>query len=139
MTWLILAIVIVAGAGGGFVNVFIGDSGLHLPVVENGIFRPGFIGVVFVGVMAALASWATLKAAVLIGGSGSPLTLSTSDIGNGILTGFGGAKWFKSEIDKQILRKTASVAAGKDADPEAADTIASAAPMAALQAAIDMR
>lgn len=138
MTWLILAIVMAAGAAGGFVNVFIGDSGLHLPVFENGIFRPGFIGVVFVGMMAAIASWSSVKAAMLIGGSGPPLTLSTPDIANGILTGFGGAKWFKSEIEKQILRKTASVAAGKGADPQAAGTIASATPMGALQAAINM-
>ena len=138
MDWIILTIIVVAGAAGGLVNVFIGDSGLHLPEVENGIFRPGFIGIVFIGMMAALTSWGSLKAAVLLGGQTAILTLSTSDIATGILTGFAGAKWFKSEVEKQILQKTASIAAGKAADPEAARTIASASPMTALDTAIKM-
>src|ERR1700749_1261651 len=101
MTWLILAIVAASGGVGGLVNVFIGDSGLHLPVMEAGIFRPGFIGVMFVGMMAALASWGSVKSAVLLGGPPTPIELTTSDLANGILIGFGGAKWFKSEIEKQ--------------------------------------
>jgi hypothetical protein len=39
-----ISIVVVCGAAGGFVNVFIGDSGLHLPKVENGFIDPGFWG-----------------------------------------------------------------------------------------------
>lgn len=137
--WLILALITACGGIGGFVNVFIGDSGLHLPIVEDGIFRPGFLGVIFIGMMAALASWGSIKAAVLLGGTPTPLTFSTSDIANGILTGFGGAKWFKSEIEKDILQKTASVAAGKDGDAGASNAIASASPMAALRIAKNMR
>jgi hypothetical protein len=138
MAWWVILIILLGGAAGGFVNAFIGDSGLHLPVVENGIFRPGFIGIVFIGMMAALASWGAAKAAVIAGSSASSLSLSTSDIASAILTGFGGAKWFKSEIEKQILRKTASIAAAKDADPQAASSIASSTPAEALQTAVNM-
>ena len=52
-----LMAVAVCGALGGFVNVFIGDSGLHLPTVEEGVFRPGYIGVVLVGMVAAVGAW----------------------------------------------------------------------------------
>jgi len=48
--WAIL-LVLLAGAAGGFVNVFIGDSGLHKPRVENDVFQPGFLGTVLVGAL----------------------------------------------------------------------------------------
>jgi Na+/H+-dicarboxylate symporter len=134
----ILWIIVACGAAGGFVNVFIGDSGLHLPKVENDVFQPGFIAVVFVGMAAALASWGSLKAVTLIGADTKPLVLSTSDIANSLLIGFGGAKWWKSEIEKDILRKTAAIAANKKADPTTAATIATATPLNALKAAINM-
>ena len=132
--WVILA----CGAAGGFVNVFIGDSGLHLPKVEHGVFLPGFIGIVCIGMAAALGSWASMNGATLVGAGATPLTLSTIDIANALLIGFGGAKWWKSEIEKDILQRTAAVAAIKPADPAAAAIIATATPLNALKAAIDM-
>ncbi|MGC9995401.1 MAG: hypothetical protein ABSE79_08760 [Terriglobia bacterium] len=134
----ILWIIAACGAAGGFVNVFIGDSGLHLPKIENGVFLPGFIGIVLIGIAAALGSWASMKAATLIGANATSLTLSTSDIANAMLIGFGGVKWWKSEIEKDILQRTAAVAANKNADPAAAAVIATASPLNALRAAINM-
>ena len=58
-----LIAVAVCGALGGFANVFIGDSGLHLPTIDQGIFRPGYIGVVFVGLIAAGSPIQALTAA----------------------------------------------------------------------------
>ena len=139
MNLWIICIIVACGAGGGFVNVFIGDSGLHLPKIETGVFLPGFIGIVLIGMAAALGSWASMKGATLIGADARPLTLSTMDIANAMLIGFGGAKWWKSEIEKDILQKTAAVAANKQADPEAAAVIATASPLNALRAAINMR
>jgi len=136
-TWII-AVILACGAAGGFVNVFIGDSGLHLPKVQNDVFQPGFVGVVIVGMLAAMASWASLKAATLIGPDAKQLVLTTSDIANGLLIGFGGAKWFKSEGDKNILQKTAAVAASKNPNATAAAEIATATPMNALKAALKM-
>jgi len=134
----ILWIIVACGAAGGFVNVFIGDSGLHLPKMENGVFLPGFIGIVLIGMAAALGSWASMKGATLIGADARPLALSTSDIANALLIGFGGAKWWKSEIEKDILQRTAAVAANKQPDPAAAAVIATASPLEALKAAINM-
>jgi hypothetical protein len=138
MEMWIIAVILTCGAAGGFVNVFIGDSGLHLPKVENGVFLPGFVGVVLVGMLAAMASWASLKAAILTGPDAKQLILSTSDIANGLLVGFGGAKWFKSEGEKRILQKTAAIAANKNPNVSSAAEIATATPVNALRAAINM-
>jgi len=56
-----------------------------------------------------------------------------------MLIGFGGAQWWKSETEKDILQRTAAVAANKNADPAAAAVIATALPLNALRAAINMQ
>lgn len=134
--WAIL-LVLLAGAAGGFVNVFIGDSGLHKPRVENEMFQPGFLGTILVGALAALGSWGAAKAMTIFGAE-LPISFSTGDVANALLVGFGAAKWFKSETEKNVLQKTAALAAGKSADPYAAVTIASSTPNQALAAALHM-
>ena len=130
--WAIL-LVLLAGAAGGFVNVFIGDSGLHKPRVENEVFQAGFLGTILVGALAALGSWGAAKAMTIFGAE-LPISFSTGDVANALLVGFGAAKWFKSETEKNVLQKTAALAAGKSADPYAAVTIASSTPNQALSA-----
>jgi hypothetical protein len=133
--------VAVCGALGGFANVFIGDSGLHLPTIDQGIFRPGYIGVVFVGLIAAVGAWLATQGSVLVGGLtlSPPVTLRLSELSTAIVVGFGGARWFKSETETTIFRKTAAVAASKAADSDAAATIAAGSPIQALTAANKMR
>ena len=135
-----LCAVIVCGALGGFVNVFIGDSGLHLPEIQDGIFRPGYIGVVFVGAAAALGAWLATQSAPLIDSlhSSTEVTLRLSELSTAIVVGFGGARWFKSEGETTVLRKTAAIAAGKSSDTAAAAAIASSSPFEALAAAKNM-
>ena len=137
IVWAIV-IVVACGAAGGFVNVFIGDSGLHLPRIVNGMLQPGFVGTMLVGAIAALGSWAATKAIVIFGGTGPAAPFSTGDIANALMIGFGGAKWFKSENEKDVLQATAAIAAAKPSDPGAAVTIASATPAQALAAAMGM-
>jgi hypothetical protein len=136
-----LIAVAVCGALGGFANVFIGDSGLHLPTIDQGIFRPGYIGVVFVGLIAAVGAWLATQGSVLAGGLtlSPPVTLRLSELSTAIVVGFGGARWFKSETETTIFRKTAAVAASKAADSDAAATIAAGSPIQALTAAYKMR
>jgi hypothetical protein len=136
-----LIAVAVCGALGGFANVFIGDSGLHLPTIDQGIFRPGYIGVVFVGLIAAVGAWLATQGSVLVGGLtlSPPVTLRLSELSTAIVVGFGGARWFKSETETTIFRKTAAVAASKAADSDAAATIAAGSPIQALTAANKMR
>ncbi|MGF7180785.1 hypothetical protein [Tunturiibacter psychrotolerans] len=132
-----LVIIAVCGAVGGFVNVFIGDSGLHLPTIEQGIFRPGYMGVVIVGLVAAVGAWLATQTSSLTGNMtpSPPVALRLSELSTAIIVGFGGARWFKSEAETTIFRKTAAVAAGKSADSGAAATIASGTAFEALSAA----
>jgi hypothetical protein len=131
-----LLAVTICGAVGGFANVFIGDSGLHLPTMDQGVFRPGYIGVVFVGMVAAVGAWLATQSSTLSGLVVSPVpTLRLSELSTAIIVGFGGARWFKSETETTIFRKTAAVAASKSANSEAAATIAAGTPIEALAAA----
>lgn len=132
-----LVVISLCGAAGGFVNVFIGDSGLHLPTIEEGVFRPGYIGVVLVGLVAAIGAWLATQTATLTGNMtpSPPVALRLSELSTAIIVGFGGARWFKSEAETTIFRKTAAVAASKSADSKAAATIASGTPFEALSAA----
>jgi len=139
VTVLTIVILLVCGAAGGFANVFIGDSGLHLPRTENGVWQPGFIGTVFIGIAAALGSWAMLKGAVILGPSAQAMSLSTGDMANALVVGFGGAKWWKSETEKDVLQKAAAIAATKTPDVNAATAIATNSPLQALAAAMAMK
>lgn len=134
MGWIVLM-----GGLGSLVSGFVGDSGWHLPVNDHGIFRPGYLGNMLVGGLAALASWGMQKAAILIGSTPVVLTFSTADMANAIVIGFGGASWFKSQIEKTILQKTAVVAASKQGDVVAAGQIATSTPMEALKVASGMK
>lgn len=138
MHYWIIAVIAAIGAVGGFMNVFIGDAGFHLPRTEHGVWQPGFLGVVIVGCAAAVGSWATLSALDLVSPHAVPLGFTTGDLANALVIGFGGAKWFKSESEKDVLQKAGGIAAGKAADPQAAVTIATGTPMEALRAAIKM-
>ena len=135
----VIGLIVLMGGLGSLVSAFVGDSGWHLPVVDNGIFRPGYLGNMLVGGLAALASWGMQKAAVLMGAGSSALSFSTADMANAIVIGFGGASWFKCQIEKVILQKTAVVAASKPGDSAAANQIATASPMEALKAANNMK
>ncbi len=130
----ILFWVFICGAVGGLVNAFIGDNGFHLPKVTNDVWQPGWIGVVLVGAVAAVGSWASLKAITLSGSGVQPLSLQSSDIANALIIGFGGAKWFKSESEKDIWQKTAAEAASKQPNPQLSVQIAGSSPAKALAA-----
>jgi hypothetical protein len=135
---LILAWIFGLGGLGSIVAAFLGDNGWHLPYIDQGIFRPGWIGNVLVGGLAAVASWAMANSTNLFETTSS-LTFTTATLANALLIGFGGASWFKSQAEKSILQKTAAVAAGKTPDPGSANTIATSSPMEALRAANNMK
>jgi len=135
----VIGLVVLMGSLGSLGSSFLGDSGWHLPMNEDGIVRPGYLGNMLIGALAALASWGMQKGAVLIGSPASVLSFSTADMAHAIVIGFAGASWFKSHIEKVILQRTAVVAASKAADPTAASQIATATPMEALKVANSMK
>lgn len=139
MHYWIIAVIAAIGAAGGFVNVFIGDSGLHWPKTEDKAWQPGFLGVVIVGSAAAVGSWATLRSFELIGPNAASLVLTTGDVANALVIGFGGAKWFKSESEKDVLQKAGGIVARKKGHEDVAQAFFTGTPREALHAAEIMK
>ncbi len=152
MLWMLLA-VFAAGGVGGVVNALMTDNGFALPRFEQAttgvnILRPGFVGNVIIGAVAALISWGLygpLATYVVLGSDDALKTNSSAAIGLSLaslvgaaLIGIGGARWLTNEVDKNLLRAAASNAAGKAASPAASEQIAMASPAQALSITRDM-
>ena len=103
--WVLLAIVFVAGAVGGVINAWMSDNGFMLPRTEesggNRFIRPGFLGNIITGGVAACVSWGLygpFAAAYVVGGppsgaAGTELGLTLSSLVGALLVGVGGARW----------------------------------------------
>lgn len=141
--WIIFGIVFLAGGIGGIVNALLTDNGFMLPKKAsadgNYIWRPGIIGNVLIGAVAAIISWGLygpfanfdiLKKPV----AGDP-TLSVAAFVGAILVGVGGAKWLSNEVDKKLLKATAAAAAGSQPSSDGAANIMTASPARALEIA----
>ena len=143
--WLMLGAVMLAGAAGGLLNAYFTDNGFVWPKVESvGAFtitRPGFLGSMLVGGIAAGVSWGLYGpfAGVSILGStdgvrpGAALTVSA--LVGAVLVGIGGGRWLTDQADKSLLKATAAQAAQGRASPEASAAIAASRPAAALEIA----
>lgn len=135
--------IFVAGAIGGVLNALITDNGFILPSPEriNGIriVRPGFIGNILIGAVAAVVSWGFYGplAGVNILDS-QKFSLTPSTFTGAILVGVAGAKWLTNEVDKSLLRAAASQAANAQPDVEAAKNMLIASPAQALNIAKKM-
>ena len=141
--WLALVIVAVAGAIGGAVNAYLTDNGFVFKKNETVdgtvIVRPGFLGSMSVGAIAAVASWGLygpFASANIIGsaaaGAAAP-SLTLSGMIGGLLVGAGGGRWITDHVDKQML-KAAAVKASTT-NPAASAQIAIARPAQALHVA----
>ena len=141
--FLILVVVWVAGGIGGAINALMSDNGFVLPKAadtnDGRILRPGFLGNVLIGGVAAVISWGLygpFAAYPLIGGSvpsgSASVMLSLSAFVGAVLVGVGGARWLTNEVDKTLLRAAASQAAAGTADSDKAAKILTASPAQAL-------
>jgi hypothetical protein len=145
--WVLLLIVFLAGAVGGFINALLSDNGFILPRTEESggkrIIRPGFLGNVVTGGVSACVSWGLygpFAAAYIVGGpsagpGGAALGLTLSALVGAVLVGVGGARWLTNEVDKKLLRAAGAALAAAPANPELAAKIRSASPAAVLRLA----
>jgi hypothetical protein len=142
--WALLLIVGGAGAVGGIVNVLLSDNqGFVLPqfVTTSGtqVFRPGAIGNIVIGAVAAGISWglygpfATSVVAGPVPAGSTPPTLALAALVGAVLVGIGGARWLTNEVDKNVLRAAASNAASRNAHPATAAQMGSALPTEVLR------
>jgi len=143
--WPMLAIVMLAGAAGGLLNAYFTDNGFVWPRVEAvGAFkitRPGFLGSMLVGGIAAAVSWglygpfASMPVFGATDGVRPGASLTVSALVGAVLVGIGGGRWLTDQADKSLLKATAAQAAQGKANPEASAAIAAARPAHALDIA----
>jgi hypothetical protein len=148
--WWLLVWIVGAGAVGGIVNALITDQGFKLPgrdkVDTITIYRPGWIGNVIIGAIAAGVSWGLYGplAAHYIAGTPEALQanatpekigVALSSLVGAVLVGVGGARWLSNEVDKTVLKVVASKLAGAQPTPSLAHRIAFASPSEALEIA----
>ena len=148
--WVGILIVAAAGALGGVTNAFLTDNGFVLPRRERNdggdILRPGVLGNMLVGIVAAIVSWGlygplanqSVYPARTLPADVAPVTLAA--IAGAVLIGVGGSRWLTNEVDKRLLRAAASnAAAAPKASDQTMSRIALARPAKALEMAVAMR
>jgi hypothetical protein len=119
---LIVLLVFSAGCAGGLVNSLIA-GGLQLPGTDRSanVYRPGWLGNVAVGGVAALVFWGLygpFSKALIVGGASAPaISLSLGELFGSLVTGIGGGRLLTSEIDKRALKNQ------KDALAETKNTL----------------
>jgi hypothetical protein len=146
--WMLLLYVAIAGAVGGVVNSLLTDNGFLLPKAEPAgsgtIYRPGWIGNVIVGTVAAVVSWGlygpfasyyvAVTGEVEASASSDPIGLTLSSVVGAILIGIGGARWLTSAVDEKLLRAAGARAAGDPASADTVEAFALSRPVAVLRA-----
>lgn len=147
--WILLLIIVGAGAVGGLVNAVMTSNGFVLPKSENtesgNILRPGFLGNVLIGGIAAGVSWGLygpLANAVIFPTGAAKTTevnIALATLVGAVVVGIGGARWLTNEVDKKLLKAAAAKAASSHHDPHAARKIALATPVEALNIAKGMK
>ncbi len=142
--WIVMLIVAVAGGVGGAVNAYLSDNGFAFPRQEKMdgtvIIRPGFLGTIAVGAVAAVVSWGLygpFASASVVGqsaltGQTTP-SLALSALVGAVLVGVGGGRWLTDYSDKQLLKAAAVKATAVARTSEAGAKVAIARPAEALE------
>jgi hypothetical protein len=130
--------IIAAGASGGLINALLTQNGFALPqVVDLGgtrTIRPGFLGNVLIGAVAAIVSWGLNLRGVNLD------ELSVQQLAAAILVGVAGSRWLTNEVDKSLLKAAATRLAGSaQATASLVQTIQRASPAQTLQIANSLR
>lgn len=144
-----LAIVFAAGLVGGAINALMSDNGFAFPrgEVSSGvtIYRPGFIGNMLLGAVAACISWGLygpfadryFAGGPALPANATPVGVGVSALMGAVLIGVGGARWLTNEVDKKLLRAAGTEAAQAKATGGLAKAFAAASPAQALKMATD--
>ncbi len=131
-----LFIICSSGAVGGVVNALLSDNGFLMPrkeaVGNSSIIRPGFLGNLLIGAVAAGISWG-LYGPFASEALTALVKPTLSALVGAALVGVAGARWLTNEVDKTMLRAAASKAAS--AFPDASRDIATSSPADALHIA----
>ena len=147
---MMLGIILFFGGIGGVLNALMTDNGFILPKSEkNGsdmtVLRPGILGNVLIGAVAALISWGLygpLSEHAILGGSQTASTdigLTLASLVGAILVGVGGARWLSAEVDKTLLEAAAIDVASTQTSAEEVRQFAQATPAVSFRIARSIR
>ncbi len=140
-TAIIIFIIGLCGAVGGLANAFLSDNGFMLPKQEKTgdtcLWRPGYLGNVFVSTLSALVSWGLygpFADQILLPDTGqAAVSLSIAQLMGALLVGVAGARWLTNEVDKNLMKAAVSVATASPADKAKAAATATATPIETLR------
>lgn len=138
---LLIGMVFVAGGVGGLINGFVNDKGfLLLPKkIERGdgssFFRPGFLGNILIGAVAATVSWLLYGplSQVVIGKTIAVPVITFAALGNAVFVGLMGSGWFTNAAGKNLFQLAASQAAAASPSGDTAKQMLMATPGEALK------
>lgn len=146
--WILLLIVFCAGGIGGLVNALLTENGFwgwrRERLEGRTIWRPGIIGNILISGVAACISWGLygpFASSYIVGGpsapsAAAPCGLTLSALVGAVLVGVSGARWLTNEVDKNLLKQAASLAAAAKASDAKAARIAIATPFEAMRIAM---
>ena len=132
--WLLAVVIFAAGALGGVVNALVTDNGFmrwrYDEVEGTRVWRPGWLGNVLIGAIAAFVSWGLYGrySAVSVVGSDAGFTETMSSIAGAVLIGVGGARFLSARVDEKLLRLGGVRAASSHPNQEFATTLALGSP-----------
>ena len=137
--WTCALLISLAGGVGGIVNALLSDNGFVMPKWKRGVWCPGMITNVLLGVAAAFISWALY-------GSGAGIEIAEiserasisfrfSALAGAFVVGIAGAKWLTSEVDKKLLVESVKVAGKKNLSSEQCEQLSHGSPIEVLNRA----
>lgn len=117
--WRCALLITLAGAIGGLVNALLSDNGFILPrqkttTMNTAIWCPGAISNILIGAFSAASPWAFYGsgASIDLGQTTerAQVSLKMSALAGALIVGVGGARWLTNEVDKRLLKESATVA-----------------------------
>lgn len=110
--WGMVLTVFASGCVGGLVNAVLAGQ-LELPKrdTQAGVYRPGWLGNLLIGGVAAAVFWGLygpMASAILMGpanAGGAAAILRVSDLVGALLTGVGGGRLLTAELEKRVLAR----------------------------------
>jgi hypothetical protein len=146
----VIGVISVAGAVGGAINALLTDNAFIMPYRDKdnrNIIRPGMVGNIFIGIVAALVSWGLygpwantvwFVGKLITNGTLTPMAevnigVTISTLAGAVLVGIGGSRWLTSEVDKRLFNVAITNAANRPPDdPKLKGQFIGASPQEAL-------
>ena len=109
MIWIVVGLVFTAGCIGGLINSLVAGE-LRLPYLDSDakVYRPGWVGNVLVGGVAALVLWGLYGPMahhdLIAAHANETIALTVAELFGALVTGVGGGRLLSAEISRRALQ-----------------------------------